>query len=182
MKLIVGLGNPGNQYLQTRHNIGYVVIDFLLQKLGLEINEQKFEGIFVKNKNVIIAKPITFMNLSGRFVQQMAHFYKIKPEDILIIHDDLDIPLNKFAIRKSGSANGQNGMKNIIELLATQNINRIKIGIGRGQSNPSSHVLGKFTLEEKKAMHDALENVVNACHDFLNHDIDYLMNKYNRRK
>lgn len=182
MKLIVGLGNPGEQYLQTRHNIGYIVIDFLLQELGLEINEQKFEGIFVKNKKVIIAKPITFMNLSGEFIQQIVNFYKIKIQDILVIHDDIDIAINKFVIRKSGSSNGQNGMKNIIECLGTQNINRIKIGIGRGKNNCASHVLGKFALEEKKSMHDALKNTINACKDFINHDINYLMNKYNGRK
>jgi PTH1 family peptidyl-tRNA hydrolase len=181
MKLIVGLGNPGKQYLQTRHNIGYVVIDFLLQELKLEINQEKFNGIFVKNNNIILAKPITFMNLSGSFVQQIAHYYKIKPEDILIIHDDMDYKIGKFSIKKTGSSGGQNGVKDIIQKLNTQNFNRIKIGIGRNLDG-SEHVLGKFTMAEKKSMKDSLRTVLDATTCFMNNDIDYVMNKYNRRK
>lgn len=181
MKLIVGLGNPGKQYLQTRHNIGFVVVDFILQELKLEMNQSKFNGLFVKEKDYIIAKPLTYMNLSGDFVQAIAKFYKIEPKDILIIHDDMDHSIGKFAIRKSGSSGGQNGIKDIIAKLQTFQINRIKIGIGKNVSGVE-HVLGKFTLKEKQLMNESLRNIIDAAKDFISHDIDYLMNKYNRRK
>ena len=181
MKLIIGLGNPGSIYLKTRHNIGFVIVDFIINKLDLELDTIKFNGHFVKNKNFIIAKPMTYMNLSGEFISQIIKFYKIEIEDILVIHDDMDIPLGKFVIRKQGTSGGQNGMKNIIYHLGTTEINRIRIGIGRKQNTSSSYVLGKFSLDEKQEMHDAIKSSIDASIDFLSHNINYVMNKYNKK-
>ncbi len=120
------------------------------------------------------------MNLSGNFVQEIARYYKINTEDILVIYDDMDHPIGKFSIRKSGNSGGQNGIKDIMLKMHTPNINRLKIGIGRSTVG-TEHVLGKFTLDEKVKMKTTLRSVLDAAKTFLDHDIEYVMNKYNRK-
>ncbi len=187
MKLVVGLGNFSNQYDNTRHNVGFMVIDAWLKKNDMFLNENKFNGWFKKinNKNgepFIIAKPYTYMNLSGQFVQQIVNFYKIDFKDILIIADDLDTDLGNIRIRLKGSSGGHNGIKNIIELLGTEDIKRVRVGIGKpnDKSQVINYVLSKFTNDELEKINLSTNNVIKIIDDFVNNvDFDKIMNKYN---
>lgn len=138
MKLIVGLGNPGKQYEITRHNIGFMVIDSLSDYLKVLINQHKFDGVFVKtkykNQDVILLKPLTFMNLSGNCVANFVHYFKIKAEDILIIHDEIDLKFGRIQFKNTGSAAGHNGLKDIFSKVRDKNILRLRIGIGRNEN------------------------------------------------
>lgn len=135
MKLIVGLGNPGKEYENTRHNCGFMAIDYLAQDLGVTINQAKFKGLYAKIKvegeDVILLKPQTYMNLSGESVSEVMKFFKIDKEDVLVIYDDLDLPVGKIRIRANGSAGGHNGIKSLIAHLNGQDFKRIRIGIDR---------------------------------------------------
>ena len=187
MKLIVGLGNFPSEYNNTKHNVGFMVIDTWLQKHETFLNKNEFNGWFCKlsNKNgeqFIIAKPYTYMNLSGQFVQQIAKFYKIDPKDILIISDDLDTDIGNIRVRLKGGSGGHNGIKNIIELLHTEEIKRIRIGIGRpvDKSSVINYVLSKFTNDELVKINASIEIAINIINDFIdNIDFEKIMNKYN---
>lgn len=187
MKLIVGLGNFPSEYNNTKHNVGFMVIDTWLQKHETFLNKNEFNGWFCKlsNKNgeqFIIAKPYTYMNLSGQFVQQIAKFYKIDPKDILIISDDLDTDIGNIRIRLKGGSGGHNGIKNIIELLHTEEIKRIRIGIGRpvDKSSVINYVLSKFTNDELVKINASIEIATNIINDFIdNVGFEKIMNKYN---
>ncbi|RMA78536.1 PTH1 family peptidyl-tRNA hydrolase [Metamycoplasma subdolum] len=178
MKLIVGLGNPGSEYEDTRHNVGFMVIDAISKKLETVLNEKKFNGIYYKEKDFILAKPLTYMNLSGNFVREISDFYKIGIDDIIIIYDDMDLPVGKATIKQSGSAGGHNGMKNIIDQMKTQDIKRVKLGIGRA-TNAINYVLGKFTFNDKQIIDQVIEKVSDAIISFIYNDIRYVMNKFN---
>ena len=160
MKLIVGLGNPGKQYEETRHNVGFKVIDELSNRLNIELNETKFKGLFgrgmVRGEKVILLKPMTYMNLSGEAVSGLMRYYDISVSDLLVCYDELDLPVGKIRLRYKGSAGGHNGIKSIISLVGTQEFNRIRIGIDRPQpgSNISDYVLGKFNPEDKILVQD----------------------------
>lgn len=145
MKLIVGLGNPGKEYENTRHNIGYKAIDAFVHAKELKLNKHKYGGVIHKSKEFIIARPGTYMNNSGEFVQPLAHFFKIKPQDILVVYDDMDLKVGALRMKKNGSHGGQNGMRDIIDKLGTAEIPRLKIGIGRPKNGGKNHVLGTFT-------------------------------------
>lgn len=185
MKLIVGLGNFGKEYENTKHNVGFMFIDYLCQKINLELKELKFSGLFSKTKinseEVIIAKPLTYMNLSGEFVSKIINFYKIKTEDILVIHDDLDCELGKFKIKQKGSSGGQNGLKNIINLLKTENIKRVKIGIGRPKNNQpiKDYVLSKFSFDEKILVFNNFNSICEVVEYFVEGNLIKAMNKFN---
>lgn len=187
MKLIVGLGNFPSEYNNTKHNVGFMVIDTWLQKHETFLNKNEFNGWFCKlsNKNgeqFIIAKPYTYMNLSGQFVQQIAKFYKIDPKDILIISDDLDTDIGNIRVRLKGGSGGHNGIKNIIELLHTEEIKRIRIGIGRpvDKSSVINYVLSKFTNDELVKINASIEIATNIINDFIdNVGFEKIMNKYN---
>jgi len=184
MKLIVGLGNPGKTYEKTRHNIGFMVIDKLLNHLSINLDQNKFNAVFVKtkinNEDVIIMKPQTFMNLSGEAVSQIANFYRISTDDIVIVYDDFDLPLGKIRLREKGSGGTHNGMKNIIQLLGTNNINRIRIGIDKNNLiDQKDYVLGKFNKDEISLLDKAIERVVSALIDYPKMNFNELMNKYN---
>ena len=153
MKLIVGLGNPGLKYENTRHNCGFMVLDKLARDLNVDINQNKFKSLIsvfkYKDEQVILMKPQTYMNLSGEAVVLAVNYYKINMEDILIVHDDLDLPVGKLRIRKQGSGGGQKGMKNIIDLLHTNEISRIRVGIDHDERIPVvDYVLGKVKKED----------------------------------
>lgn len=167
MKLIVGLGNYGKEYENTRHNIGFKAIDLFAGKLGVELNNEKFKGVFYKGDGFILAKPLTYMNLSGEFVQPLAAFFKIEPQDILVIYDDMDLPIGELRFRIKGSSGGQNGIKNIINLMGTEDIPRLKIGIGRPQHGSVDHVLGKFTAEEAKLFDAKKDDILKRIQDFI---------------
>ncbi|CAM9109311.1 aminoacyl-tRNA hydrolase [Mycoplasma marinum] len=178
MKLIVGLGNPGQEYKNTRHNVGFDAVEELARLLDVELNKEKFNAHFAKVDDVIIAKPQTFMNLSGDAVQSIMRFYKIEPEDLLVIYDDMDHGVGKVAIKTTGSAGGQNGVKSIIANAGTQNFARIKIGIGRG-NDTVKHVLGNFSKEDRKSIDKVIAHAAKAAKLFMSKDINTVMNKYN---
>ena len=152
MKLFVGLGNPGERYKLTRHNVGFMVLDKLIKQLSVEGWDKKFDSFFNKiiidQKNMILLKPLTFMNISGHAVQKVKNFYGIDPNNIVIIHDDIDLELGKIKLKKGGGDGGHNGLKSIIKLIGSE-FNRIRIGVGRPEKiNVSSYVLNDFREEE----------------------------------
>ena len=185
MKIIAGLGNPGQKYDKTKHNTGFMTMDHYLDEKGLSLDKDKFEGLWTKQKingeDVILLEPQTYMNESGRSVSQVANFFKVDPEDILIIQDDMDMPIGKIRIRANGKSGGHNGIKSIIRDLGTEKFNRLKIGI-RHPKNATvvSWVLTPFNDEQQKLMDDAFDTSVDIIDDFIaGRDSQYLMNKYN---
>ena len=155
MKLIVGLGNPGKQYEQTRHNIGFEVIDAVSSQFAIPLNQSKFNGLygmgFYKGEKVILLKPLTYMNLSGESIRAVMDYYQIEVEDLLVIYDDLDLPVGKVRLRQKGSPGGHNGIKSTVAQLGTQEFNRIRIGIDRPQveMNIPDYVLSRFHKDEQ---------------------------------
>ncbi|WGI36621.1 aminoacyl-tRNA hydrolase [Mesomycoplasma lagogenitalium] len=182
MKLIVGLGNPGDEYKNTKHNVGFWVIDKIAQELKLNLDKQKFNGIFAKADDYILAKPLTYMNNSGLFVQKIAHFFKISNDDILIIYDDMDFSIGQAAIKNNGSAAGHNGMKDIIEQLGTEQIKRLKIGISRPLNKENkNYVLTPFNNEEQKIIEKVVETAADAAIQFLSNDIRIIVERFNAK-
>ena len=184
MKLIVGLGNPGMEYSKTRHNAGFLLIDRVAEKLGFSFDKNKCKalyGIYRKNgEKYIFAKPQTYMNLSGEAVKGLMKFYDISEEDLLVIHDDLDLPLGKIRLRRQGSSGGQKGMGNIIDLLGTQKIDRIRIGISNDKTiDTKDYVLGRFSKEEMKVFEEAIEKAADAVIDSLDHPFEEVMSRFN---
>lgn len=185
MKLIAGLGNPGKKYDRTKHNTGFMTIDHYLQKNKLKLSQNKFDGLYTKEKingeDVIILEPQTYMNESGRSISQVANFYKIDPQDILVIQDDMDMPIGKIRIRKDGKSGGHNGIKSIIRDLGTQKFNRLKIGIRHPEkTSVVSWVLTPFNQDQQELMDNAFETSSEIIDEFIaNKDANYLMNKYN---
>lgn len=186
LKLIVGLGNPGKQYAKTRHNIGFMIIDYLAEQLGINVDKIKFKSIIgeghVGSEKVVLAKPQTYMNLSGEAVLDMAQWYKISPEDILVIYDDMDLPAGKLRLRIRGSAGGHNGMKSIIYLLQTDKFPRLRVGIGRPDANMESanFVLGKFTDKEAELVSQAVKKSGEAVLKVFESGAVQAMNEVNR--
>ena len=184
MKLIVGLGNPGKEYAGTRHNCGFMVIDRLASKLNVDVDQNKFKGLYAKVKyhgeDIILLKPQTYMNLSGESVNAVMNFFKIDKEDVLVIYDDLDMPVGKLRLRKTGSAGGHNGIKNIIAHLNSQDFKRIRVGIDRHKyMNVADYVLSRFSKVESEAIEQGIENAANAVLDYLDNDFNHAMNYYN---
>ncbi|UZW64393.1 aminoacyl-tRNA hydrolase [Mycoplasmopsis synoviae] len=183
MKLIVGLGNPGDKYKFTRHNVGFLVIDLICQKLKITLDKEKTHGSYAKFEDFIIAKPNTYMNLSGNFVLELANFFKIAPDDILVIHDEKDFELGKSAIKIGGSGASHNGVLDVINKLNTQNFKRLKIGIGQNKEMAlKDYVLQRFSLEEFSVLEPVLNQAADVCIQYSFNDIHYLMNKYNQKK
>lgn len=182
MKLIVGLGNPGIKYKKTRHNVGFMAIDCYAKKYNLSF-KTKFKGLLsehiINNEKVILVKPQTYMNLSGECVLSYAKYYNVDVKDILIIYDDVDFEVGTFKVKRGGSSNGHNGIKDIINKLKTEDINRIRIGISKNQIPLMDYVLQKFTKEEIEKVNSILPNICDVIDDFEKYDIDKLMNKYN---
>lgn len=175
MKLIVGLGNPGKKYENTRHNTGFAVIDRILAKLNVELDKNKFNADYTMiNRNgekIYILKPLTYMNLSGEAVAPFMKYFGIEPEDLVVVHDDLDLPVGKIRLRQSGSCGGQNGMRNIIDLLGDSNIKRIRVGIGKDPLIPVvDYVLGKTKKEDLEVYNQALDKASDALIYWLDHD------------
>jgi PTH1 family peptidyl-tRNA hydrolase len=186
MKLIVGLGNPGKQYEQTRHNIGFEVIDALSSKFAIPLNQSKFKGLygigFYNGEKVILLKPLTYMNLSGESIRAVMDYYQIELEDLLVIYDDLDLPVGKIRLRQKGSPGGHNGIKSTVAHLGTQEFNRIRIGIDRPQAGMSvpDYVLGRFHPEEKGLTADAVKKSAEASSAWLEKPFIQVMNEYNQ--
>ena len=173
MKLIIGLGNPGKNYENTRHNMGWMAIDSFAKKNNVEMHlEPKFQGIIgsitINNEKSILLKPVTYMNLSGESIIKVMNFYKIDVDDILVICDDLDSPLGRIRLRAKGSAGGHNGLKSIIQHTGTENFKRIKLGIDRSDViSVIDWVLKKFTKEELKLLEPVFEKTDDAIYDFV---------------
>ena len=183
--LIVGLGNPGNEYAYTRHNAGFLAVDYICLKHGGSCQRLKFKALTgewrVGDMRVLLMKPQTFMNLSGEAVIEAVNFYKIPPENVIVLSDDITLDIGRMRIRKSGSAGGHNGLKNIISHLGTDKFPRIKIGAG---IKPSEYpmvdwVLSKFPKETQAELDNALEKTTKALSEIINTSIDSAMNKFN---
>lgn len=184
MKLIVGLGNKGKEYDNTRHNVGFLALDKILEKYNLCMDKEKFLGLYVDTKingeKVIFLKPQKYMNLSGEVIKRFVDFFKINIEDILIISDDMDLELGKYKLRYKGSSGGHNGLKDIEKNLGTNQYKRLKIGISKAKNNDTiNYVLGKFTPDEMEKLNSVLDIVPNIFENYMNNTFDNLMNKYN---
>jgi PTH1 family peptidyl-tRNA hydrolase len=184
MKLIVGLGNPGKEYDNTRHNVGFMVMDRLSDIFNVSISTSKFKGEYVKFKyhgeDIIFLKPMTYMNLSGESVIQVLHYFKMSADDLLVIYDDLDMPTGKLRLRESGSAGGHNGVKSIIAQLKTQSFKRIRVGIDKHpRIKVVDYVLGHFTKEQQPLIDEGVENAVKAVEMYLDQGFTAAMNHYN---
>ncbi|WP_370295130.1 aminoacyl-tRNA hydrolase [Rossellomorea marisflavi] len=185
MKLIVGLGNPGSRFDQTRHNIGFDIIDALADNLGTPLDQSKFKGVYGIHRHngekIVLLKPLTFMNLSGESIVPLMDYFDIANEDLLVIYDDLDLPVGKIRLRQKGSAGGHNGIKSTIAHLGSQNFNRIRIGIDRptnGMSVPD-YVLGKFSKEDQAELDKVIASSVEACKTWFEKPFIEVMNHFN---
>ncbi len=186
MKLIVGLGNPGKEYENTRHNAGFRFIDSYAKAKNLNFNKEKFNGLytdfFYGSEKVILLKPQKYMNLSGEVIKEYINFYKIKINNMLIIVDDLDTEVGKIKLRYKGSSGGHNGLKNIEKELQTQEYKRLKIGISNDKSKDSiDYVIGKVSKKELELMNSVNEQAESLIDDFLSMNFDNVMNKYNSK-
>ena len=184
MKLIVGLGNPGKKYEGTRHNMGFMAVDLLSDQARIDVDKEVFHGLMGRGKifdeDVILFKPTTFMNLSGTAVQEVVRYFKIALEDVVVVFDDMALEPGKIRLRKEGSSGGHKGMQNIIDCLSTDQIKRIRIGIGEpGEWGNVDFVLSKPLKDEKPLIDEAIENAVGALKEMLKSDFDRAMNKYN---
>ena len=187
MYLIAGLGNPTREYEKTRHNVGFEAIDILADKAGTTVTEKKHKALYGKGyiggQKVILAKPQTYMNLSGESIREIADFYKIEPENIIILCDDINLSEGQLRIRLKGSAGGHNGLKNIISHLGTQESPRIRIGVGekpRGM-DLADYVLGRFPKEQQAVMEEAYRDAAEAACMMIEDGADAAMNHYNRK-
>ena len=187
MKLIVGLGNPGKTYENTRHNAGFKFIDKFAESQNLNFNKEKFDGIYTefnyKNEKIILLKPQKYMNLSGEVLIKFKDFYKIDLNDILVICDDLDTPLGKIKLKYKGSSGGHNGLKNIESHLHSNEYKRIKIGISNNKDKDKiDYVIGKMPKEELNILEQVTSKAEEILIDYLNMTFDNLMNKYNSKE
>ena len=186
--LIVGLGNPGSEYARTRHNCGFRAIDLLASKLGCKIDKKKFQGLYGQvlkdGRKIFLLKPLTYMNLSGGAVLQLSAYFGIPPQRIIIMFDDISLPLGALRIRASGSAGGHNGIKSIISELGSQEFPRVKIGVGEraapGQ-DLADWVLSTFSAGEEKMLASSLEDAGNAALAIINEGVSAAANRFNRK-
>ena len=184
--LVVGLGNPGEKYENTRHNVGFLTVDELAERARVPVQKLKYRALTntveLGGARALLMKPVTYMNLSGEAVGQAARFYKIPPERVLVISDDVSLPLGKLRIRKSGSAGGHNGLKNIIQHLGTDQFPRVKIGVGE-KPHPdydmADWVLSRFTGEDLKTITQAVKRAADAVECFVREGPDKAMNQFN---
>ena len=188
MYLIVGLGNPGTKYAHTRHNVGFDVLEALSRKLGVSISREKEQALigecFVGGQKVILALPQTYMNLSGESVMRLANWYKIEPENLLVVYDDIDIPQGHIRIRKNGSAGTHNGMRSIVGLLGYENFPRLRVGVGQKREGYelADWVLGHYIGEEQEVADKAFALAADAVVDYIQNGIDSAMRTYNTKK
>ena len=185
LKLIVGLGNPGDEYARTRHNIGFMAVDLLADKNRISLNQSKFKAIIGRGKrgdeDLIVAKPQTYMNRSGESVSSLLFFYKLNPTDCIVICDDLELPTGKIRIREKGGHGGHNGLRSIIEQTGGNEFVRVRIGIGRpkDESQVSDYVLSHFSKVEKPLIEDAVENASKAVETIIAEGVEAAMNRFN---
>lgn len=183
MKLIVGLGNPEAKYDGTRHNVGFEIVDRLAAELGVSfshtLKKAKTANAYIGGEKIIIAKPQTYMNLSGESVAPLSDYYKIAEEDILVVVDDVNLDVGRIRIRPGGSAGGHNGLKNIILNLATEEFPRLRVGVGGAKGELIGHVLGKIPLEERKILDETYKVAIEAIKTWVSDGTSEAMNRYN---
>lgn len=188
MYIIVGLGNPGKQYAHTRHNVGFDTIDILADKYNISVDIKKHKALcgkgMIGGQKVVLAKPQTFMNLSGESVRELVDFYKIDPEEeLIVIYDDISLEPGQLRVRPKGSAGGHNGIKNIIAHLGTQVFKRVKVGVGEKPKgyDLADYVLGRFSKEDRMLMEDAFGRAAEAAVCMMNDSMEHAMNQYNKK-
>lgn len=187
MKLIVGLGNPGPEYDRTRHNMGFKVIDKLSAKYSIEVNHSKFKGMYgtglINGEKIILFKPYTYMNLSGEAVEQIAAFYKVDLEDLIVIYDDIDIAPGLIRIRKSGSAGSHNGMKSVTQMMGSTLFPRVRVGTGKPDNKDHliEYVIGAIDEDEKPLLEEGIQKAADAVSMIIEENIDLAMNRFNIR-
>ena len=185
MYLIVGLGNPENEYSKTRHNMGFDTINEIAHKNNINITKTKFKALYetgiIQNQKVILLKPQTYMNASGEAIKEVCDFYNIQPEEIIIIYDDTDIEKGKIKLRKKGGPGSHNGMKSVIQELGTTDFIRIRVGIGQPEfkTDMINYVIGKVPEEEQKVLQEGTKKAAEAVEEILKNGIDIAMNKFN---
>ena len=185
MYLIVGLGNPEEEYSKTRHNMGFNTVNKISQQYNIDVKQRKFQALYgsgiIENEKVLLLKPQTYMNLSGNSVKEVVDFYKINNDKILVIYDDMDIEPGKIKIRKKGSAGGHNGMKSVISEIDTQNFPRIRIGIGKPENKGQliEYVIGKMPQTDKDILEKATILGKEAILEIIKNGVDIAMNKFN---
>ena len=187
--LIVGLGNPGREYETTRHNAGFRAMDILANKLGCKVDKLKYQGLYgqvnYRGAKLLLLKPQTFMNLSGRSVLQLSAFYRVPPKNIIVMFDDISLEPGRLRVRPDGSAGGHNGIKSIIQELGSQDFPRVKIGVG-AKPHPdfdlADWVLSHFTAQEEKALQPALERAADAALAIIDHGVPEAANRFNGSK
>jgi len=183
LRMVVGLGNPGTQYAGTRHNVGFLAVERLARRAGVSFSTHaKWQAKVAKDSEVLLVKPLTFMNLSGSAVARVARFHRIAPNEILVIYDDLDLPLGTLRIRPGGSCGGHNGLRSVAEVLGTTHIARVRIGIGGNDASAEDavgHVLGKFSEDERSELEKCLDRAELAVNHVRNHGLEAAMNQFN---
>ncbi len=201
MKMIVGLGNPGPQYSRNRHNIGFQVVDILAERHDIPLSRAKYNALYglgtvghshapgrsrlqiedMTNQRVLIVRPLTFMNLCGNAVAPMANYYRVEPQDIFVIYDELDLPSGKLRLRPFGGSGGHNGMKSLIRMLGTDRFPRARVGIGRPRTpmSPADYVLQNFSVDEEIIFETLRKQIADAVETWLHHGIDLAMNRFN---
>lgn len=189
MFVIVGLGNPGKKYENTRHNAGFMAVDAIASKYGISVKEKKHKALcgtgVIEGQKVLLVKPETYMNLSGESVAEVLNFYKLDPEEeMLVIYDDISLAPGNIRIRKKGSAGGHNGIKSLIAHAGTQNFMRIKVGVGEKPSgwDLADYVLGHFSEEDNAKLNTVMPDVIQAAVLMMQGDVDKAMNDYNAKK
>jgi PTH1 family peptidyl-tRNA hydrolase len=186
MKLVVGLGNPGRRYAGTRHNIGYDVLDLLAGRHRLDWESAPADAIMAKWRaaGALLAKPLTFMNLSGHAVGDLLRFFKVDLADLLVVVDDVNLELGRLRARQAGSAGGHNGLKSLIQLLGTDDFARVRIGVGRGDARRDlgDHVLATFDPSEREVVAETVSRAADAVELFITEGIGPVMNRYNRKE
>lgn len=181
LRLLVGLGNPGREYRETRHNVGFMILDRLAAREGAEFHtEKRWHAEVARTSDLFLCKPVTYMNLSGQSVRPMSLFHKIEPAQLLIVLDDMALPLGRLRIRSEGSAGGHNGLKSIIEHFGTTAVPRLRVGIGSAERGAVDHVLGRFTLDEQATLEQALGRAVEAIDCTRTQGLEVAMNIYNQ--
>jgi peptidyl-tRNA hydrolase, PTH1 family len=184
MRLIAGLGNPGDRYRRTRHNIGFMVVDRLVERLGCDEAQAKFSGLMydcrMADRRIALLKPQTFMNRSGNSVGQTCRWFKVELEQLLVIYDDLDLPFGEARIRRKGSPAGHNGLSSIIEQCGSQDVPRLRVGIGRpSHGDTVSYVLSRFSKDEESDLHVVIDHAADAVLSWLEGDMDSTMGRFN---
>ena len=188
MKIIAGLGNPGAEYAHTKHNVGFMLVDALAEKLGLDAWRERFNALVAEGRigaeKVLLVKPLTYMNESGRAIAPLLDWYKLAPEELIVVHDDMDIAVGTIRLRRKGSAGGHNGIKSLLAHIGSQEFSRVRIGIGRPLPGWTvvRHVLAPFSAEDGPKVYEAIAYLLPAVECIVTDGIDMAMNRYNPRK